>query len=83
MSHNSAKTGLQQLTLLQELLGAEKGKSSAVRDICIRGTVDLVLFLNTTRRQYLLLHFIQVSSEVDSKSFCDFSKSKTESMTAS
>jgi len=83
MSHNSARTGLQQLTLSNELLAAKKGKSTTVRDICIRGKVDLALFLDMTPRQYLVLHFIPVSSGVDIKPLCDFSKSKTESLRAS
>lgn len=42
--NNSAKSDLQQLTLLWELLGAEKGKSSAIRDMQHEGNVDLLLF---------------------------------------
>lgn len=43
--NNSAKSGLQQLTLLWELLGAEKGKSSAIREGHLHeGNVDLLLF---------------------------------------
>lgn len=53
---------------LQELLGAEKGKSSAVRDIASRGKIYLVLRLDMTPRQHLLLHFIQACSDSDSKS---------------
>lgn len=66
MSYNLAKTGLKQLTLLQELLGAEIGKSSAVRDICITEKVDLVLWLYLTLQEYL--HYIQVCPEAGSKS---------------
>lgn len=41
MSYSSAESSLQQLMLLEQLLGAERGKSRSAKDICIMGNVDI------------------------------------------
>lgn len=82
VSYSSAESSLQQLMLLQNLLGAERGKSRSAKDVCIRGNVDFCCVWMWPPNNICFFILPRPALQLVAN-LCDCSQSKTEGLTAS